>query len=76
MPNIFYALPQSIVRAVLEEDPYPVRLAYVQGSNLLLTYPHAGRACQALQKLDFLAVADLFLTPTAALADAGLPAAS
>ncbi len=76
LPNIFYALPQSIVRAVLEEDPYPVRLAYVQGCNLLLTYPHAGRACQALQKLDFLAVADLFLTPTAALADVVLPAAS
>ena len=76
LPNIFYALPQSIVRAVLEEDPYPVCLAYVQGCNPLLTYPHAGRVFQALQKLDFLAVADLFLTPTAALADVVLPAAS
>jgi len=76
LPNIFYALPQSIVRAVLEEDPYPVRLAYVQGCNPLLTYPHTGRVFQALQKLDFLAVADLFLTPTAALADVVLPAAS
>ncbi len=76
LPNIFYALPQSIVRAVLEEDPYPVRLAYVQGCNPLLTYPQAGRVFQALQKLDFLAVADFFLTPTAALADVVLPAAS
>ena len=76
LPNSFYALPQSIVRAILEKDPYPVRLAYVQGSNPLLTYPHAGRVHQALRQLDFLAVADLFLTPTAALADVVLPAAS
>lgn len=76
LPNVFYALPQSIVRAILEEDPYPVRLAYVQGCNPLLTYPHAGRVHQALRKLDFLVVTDLFMTPTAALADVVLPAAS
>ena len=32
--------------------------------------------CQALKKVDFLAVADIFMTPTAMLADIVLPAAT
>ncbi|MCU0578106.1 MAG: molybdopterin-dependent oxidoreductase [Desulfobacterota bacterium] len=76
LPLVFYSLPQTITRAVLEEDPYPVRFAYIQGGNPLLTYPNARRTFEALKALDFLAVADLFMNPTAALADVVLPAAS
>ncbi len=76
LPMVFYSLPQTITRAILEEDPYPVRFAYIQGGNPLLTYPNARRTCEALRGLDFLAVADLFMNPTAALADVVLPAAS
>jgi anaerobic selenocysteine-containing dehydrogenase len=46
----------------------------VFGSNLLVTYPDADRVHRALRGLDFLCVTDLFLTPTAALADIVLPA--
>lgn len=76
LPLAFYSLPQTITRAILEEDPYPVRFAYIQGGNPLLTYPNARRTFEALKGLDFLVVADLFLNPTAALADVVLPAAS
>jgi anaerobic selenocysteine-containing dehydrogenase len=65
-----------VVKAILEKDPYLVRAVYLQGVNPLLTYPNALRTYDALMKLDFLAVADMFMTPTAALADIVLPAAS
>jgi anaerobic selenocysteine-containing dehydrogenase len=76
LPMVFYSLPQTITQAILEDDPYPVRFAYIQGGNPLLTYPNARRTFEALKGLDFLAVADLFMNPTAALADVVLPAAS
>lgn len=75
-PFAIYVLPQSLVKAILEEDPYPVHVAYVQGCNPLLTYSNAQQTCRALDKLDFLAVADMFMTPTAELADIVLPVAS
>jgi anaerobic selenocysteine-containing dehydrogenase len=69
-------LPQDVIKAVLHEDPYPIRAAYVQGCNPLITYSHAQETRRALLKLDFLAVADMFLTPTAGLADVVLPVAT
>ena len=68
--------PQDIVKAILHEDPYPVRAAYLQGCNALLSYSNARETYQALLKLDFLVVVDMFMTPTAALADIVLPAAT
>lgn len=44
--------------------------------NSLLTHGNAKYAYKALNKVDFLAAADLFMTPTAALADVVLPATS
>ena len=76
MPTIYYTLPQRVVRAILDAEPYSLRAAYVQGGNLLTHYPHAQETHQALMKLDFLSVADMFMTPTALLADVVLPAAT
>lgn len=76
MPLFQDALPQSVIRAILEEDPYPIRVAYIQGANPLLTYSNATETYKALRKLDFLVVADMFMTPTAGLADIVLPVAS
>ena len=44
--------------------------------NPLLTYADSRQTYEALMKLDFLATADIFMTPTAALADIVLPAAT
>src|SRR5262249_61107360 len=60
-------------RAVLEEKPYPVRGLIGFGSNMLLAHADPARGRAALSALDFYAHADLFMTPTAALADIVLP---
>jgi anaerobic selenocysteine-containing dehydrogenase len=60
-------------RAILHGTPYPVRGMVGFGANLLLSQPDASVAREALSRLDFLVYADLFLTPTAAVADVVLP---
>lgn len=75
-PLLNFTLPQLVVKAILKGDPYPIVAGYINGSNVLLTYPNAQEMYRALMKLDFLAVSDLFMTPTAALADIVLPAAT
>ncbi|MCL0059657.1 molybdopterin-dependent oxidoreductase [Dehalococcoidia bacterium] len=67
---------QSLVKAILDEQPYPVKAALLFGTNPLLSYPDAARTYQALMKLELMVVADLFMTPTASLADVVLPVAS
>jgi anaerobic selenocysteine-containing dehydrogenase len=57
-------------------EPYRVRAFLVFGNNTLTTYANASTAYEALMKLDFMICADLFMTPTAELADIVLPAAS
>jgi anaerobic selenocysteine-containing dehydrogenase len=73
LPMAYYALPQTVVKAVLHGDPYPIHAGFIQGGNMLLTYSNAQEVYQAFTKLDFLAVADMFMTPTAVLADIVLP---
>jgi len=68
--------PLDFYRAVLEDTPYPVRGLIGFGANLLLAHGDPVRGRAALAALDFYAHADLFMTPTAALADIVLPVAS
>ena len=65
--------PRDFYRAVLEDTPYPVRGLIGFGANLLLAHGDPVRGRAALAALDFYAHADLFMTPTAALADIVLP---
>ncbi len=67
---------QKIIKAILTEKPYPIRMMYIQGGNPLLSYANARETFEALKKLEFLAVSEIFLTPTAQLADLILPAAT
>jgi len=76
LPIVFYALPQTIVKSILYGDPYYLKAGYIQGGNVLLTFTNSARVKEALGKLDFLVVADLFMTPTAAMADVVFPVAS
>src|SRR5262249_25352609 len=62
--------------AVLEGNPYPVRGLTGFGAHLLLAQAEPVRGRAALSALDFYAHADLFMNPTAALADIVLPIAS
>ncbi len=68
--------PTDLVNAMLAEGAGRIKSVYVHASNPLLTYTNASRTYQAFKQLNFLAVADFFMTPTAALADIVLPAAT
>jgi len=63
-------------KAILEQIPYPVKGAYVQCSNPMLAYADSRLTEKALKSLDFLAVADIVMSPTARLADIVLPVAT
>ncbi|MFO7773879.1 MAG: molybdopterin-dependent oxidoreductase [Dehalococcoidia bacterium] len=62
--------------AILTGKPYPIRAILMQASNPVVTRPNAKMVYEALSKVEFLSVADFFLTPTAELADIFLPAAT
>ena len=51
-----------------------VKAMYITGENPLLSEPDIAHVQEALEKLEFLVVQDIFLTETAALADVVLPA--
>ena len=65
----------TLCKAVLTEKPYPIRAMFV-ANNLLLAMPNSREVYKALNKLDFLVVEELFMTPTAELADIVLPSAT
>lgn len=68
--------PRCVWDAILEEKPYPVKMLFFISSNPLLTRANASQVRRALETVDFMAVADFFMTPTAELADVVLPAAT
>ncbi len=76
IPKLMTVPPAFFRKAVLEGSPYPVKAAYVQCANPVLAYADSRQTYDTLMKLDFLAVSDIFMTPTAALADVVLPAAT
>jgi anaerobic selenocysteine-containing dehydrogenase len=66
----------EIYRAILEQQPYAVRGMVGFGANLLVAHADGRRGREALAALDFYVHADLFMNPTAELADIVLPVAS
>jgi anaerobic selenocysteine-containing dehydrogenase len=62
--------------AVLNEEPYPIKGLMVTGGNPAVTLPDTNRIREAMKALEFVVVADLFMTETAELADIVLPACS
>ncbi|MCK5099654.1 MAG: molybdopterin-dependent oxidoreductase, partial [Desulfobacteraceae bacterium] len=69
-------LPADIITAVNTGEPYKISSIYVCGSNPILTFSNSKNTFDALKKVDFLAVSDRFMTPTASLADIILPPAT
>lgn len=67
---------KAVWDAVLEEKPYPVKMLFFISSNPLMTKANAKEVYAALEKVEFMAVCDFFLTPTAELADIVLPSAT
>jgi anaerobic selenocysteine-containing dehydrogenase len=66
----------SVWKTMLTGKPYPVKAMYCQGSNPAVSYANSKEVMEALRSLDFIAVADFFMTPTVELADIVLPVAT
>lgn len=76
MRPTMYAHPPSVFEAMLRETPYPVKGLVVIGNNPAVCYPATASIVAAMKRLDLLVVSEIFMTPTAELADVVLPAAA
>ncbi|MBN2332815.1 MAG: molybdopterin-dependent oxidoreductase [Deltaproteobacteria bacterium] len=76
IPRLMTIPPTFFKKAILDEVPYPIKGFYAMCSNGMLSYADSRQTYEALMKLDFIAIADLFMTPTASMADVVLPVAS
>ena len=61
--------PSTFWRSIMTGDPYRVRALWMMGSNPLVNTTHSREVETALKSLAYVVVSDLFLTPTAQLAD-------
>lgn len=68
--------PYYMWQAILEEKPYPIKAMIISGNNPMCTRTNIRRVYEALKSknLELSVVMDLFMTPTAMLADYVLPA--
>ncbi len=69
-----YANNPAVLKAILTGDPYPVRAWVNVGGNPIMTWSNSREVFDALMALDFHMAVDLFMTPSAQLADIVLPA--
>ncbi len=67
---------RDVYRAILQQEPYPVRMLVSFGTNLLASQPDTVQARAALAALEFHVHADFFLNPSAQYADIVLPVAT
>ena len=63
----------SLYRAILEHEPYAVKGMMSFGCNILMSHSDGARGAKALNALEFMVHADMFMSPTAAHADIVLP---
>ncbi|GAI54417.1 unnamed protein product, partial [marine sediment metagenome] len=63
----------TITEIIDAADSGQIKALYIMGENPILSEPQAKHAEEALQKLEFLVVQDIFLTETAQLAYLVLP---
>lgn len=64
----------SLLKAILEEEPYPIKGLIIAGGNPSLEWPNSSRVREAFEKLEFLMVIDVVRSPDSQYADAILPA--
>lgn len=70
-----YISREVLIKTILEEKPYPIKAVLFLLTNPLVSYTNSQEVYRAFMKLDFIAGADIFPTPTTVLADIVLPAA-
>ncbi len=70
-----YIPTQSLVKAILDEKPYPIKGVLCFLTDPLVSYPDTEQTYKAFMKLEFIAISEIFPTPTTQIADIVLPAA-
>ncbi len=75
IPRLMTVAPAYFRKAVLEGIPYPVRGYYGMCTNPLVAWADSAATYEAFMDLDFVAMAEIFMTPTASLADIVFPVA-
>ncbi|MHC1725975.1 MAG: molybdopterin-dependent oxidoreductase [Syntrophobacteraceae bacterium] len=75
IPKMMTVPPAYFRKAVLDGTPYPVRAYYGMCTNPLVAWADSKVTHQAFMSLDFTAMAEIFMTPTASLADIVFPVA-
>ena len=69
----YMANPSHLFRAMATEDPYPVKAFFTLGNNSLLSYPNQHQIHAGMLNQDLIVAHEIFMTPTAMLADYVLP---
>lgn len=67
------ANPSELFRAMDTEDPYPVKAFFALGNNALLSYPNQHQVLRGMLNQELIVAHEIFMTPTAMLADYVLP---
>ncbi|MFT6432368.1 MAG: anaerobic selenocysteine-containing dehydrogenase [Candidatus Azotimanducaceae bacterium] len=67
------ANPTNVFRAMAHGDPYPIKAFIALGNNALLSYPNQHQILKAMMNQDLIVAHEIFMTPTAMLADYILP---
>jgi anaerobic selenocysteine-containing dehydrogenase len=67
------ANPTNVFRAMATEKPYPVKAFFVLGNNALLSYPNQHQILKGMLNQELIVAHEIFMTPTAMLADYVLP---
>jgi anaerobic selenocysteine-containing dehydrogenase len=75
IPKMMTVPPAYFRKAVLDGVPYPVRGYYGMCTNPLVAWADSKLTYEAFMSLDFIAMAEIFMTPTASLADIVFPVA-
>ncbi|MBL7202805.1 MAG: molybdopterin-dependent oxidoreductase [Desulfobacteraceae bacterium] len=71
-----FTLEQTVTPAIdgmLHDEPYPIKALLAIAANPALTWPNTNKVKRVLEELEFVVVADLFMTDTAKMADIVLP---
>lgn len=66
----------SLPEAILDENPYAIKAMIIAGGNPSLEWPGSTRTQKALNRLEFLLVIDIVLSPDCRYADVVLPAST
>ena len=66
----------EVFESILTGKPYPVKALVAFGGNIVTANSHSVRAREALMNLDFYVHTEIFMTPSAELADIVLPAST